>query len=376
MFRTAAHYGLAFVAPNEPSLVTFTLENYRSFSWIILGISILVGVGAFIRWAWKSNRVLAWIALSGLLVYIPISNCPTVPSLVVGPFRCAQAGIAVACLFGIGAASAISSRRYVWTGLLSINWVVGLSVTWWGIHQWLTPFTFFSRVAENDPHFMVGVAFYTYFLDEQGRSKEAVALSESTLTWLFGTQRWPEAIDRQQRAAISPPVFNRLRSNTGIPKMSALGNFIASDAYSLAKAGQRARATLVAKDALLFSPMDPWVNFLYGRLNLATNRSDAIRHWEIALRASPKYAECAILLAHERIVDHRYKEAVALLTMATNIVPDTGGVWLELADAWIGLKEYSAASTAVERAQKARQTPTTAEIEKRIREIQSATLHH
>ncbi len=85
--RTAGHYGLALLVPNKPSLLSFTLENYQGATWITLG-ALLVGAFAFfLRYSWKSHREWTWLAVCVFLVYLPISNFPTIPSFVVGPYR-------------------------------------------------------------------------------------------------------------------------------------------------------------------------------------------------------------------------------------------------------------------------------------------------
>jgi len=363
--RTAAHYGLAFIAPNEPSLISFTLENYRSFLWIPLGALFVAGCGLMLREGWKKNRTLAWLGICALLVYIPISNCPTVPSFVLGPYRCGESGVCVACLLGIGTALAVSANRIVWTSLFAANLIAGGAVTWWGVHQWLNPMDFFGRVVKNDPHFVIGAVFYAHCLDDQGRSGEAAQITTNTLDWLFGSDTWAETMDRQGKAAITPLVMRHLRANSGIPNIATLGTFIATNAYSLARSGQVRQAAVVARDALVILPKDTWINFLYGRLVLRTDRSDALRHWEEALKVNPNYGECAIALAHERIVDRRYPEAVNLLTNALKLYGNDGYGWLDLADAKIALKDFSGARSALDHAQTARRSPKPQQIEAR-----------
>ena len=370
--RTAAHYGLAFIAPNKPSLITFTLENYTGFAWIPLGAVIIAGSVLYLRKAWSSQRELAWIAICGILVYLPISNCPTVPSLVVGPFRCGEAGVAVACLFGIGASMALTSKKFLLASVLGANLLVGAYVTWWGVHQWLSPEGFFKAVVANDPHFIVGAEFDAHYLDAAGKSEEASEVLDSVMSWLFATRNWPEVMDSKQKGAINEVVKQRLRSNSGIPNVLALANFIAGEAFSLAQSGRGAKAALVAKDALIISPDDTWINFLYGSIVLPTDRQEAIRHWEHALKINPHYSECALALGHQRMIDRDYSKAVPLLEEGLKEHANDGYAWLEMSDAKIAARDWRGALNALDRAKGSRVSPPQMEIDKRRRTIEVA----
>ena len=367
--RTAAHYGLAFVAPNEQSLVTFTLENYRSFVWIPVGGLFLIAIAYLLRHAWKTNREMFWLGMCALFVYIPISNCPTVPSLIVAPYRCAQAGIGVACLFGVGTAAAVANKRWILTALLASNFVAGTVVTWWGVHQWLAPMPFFEQVVKNDPHFMVGVEFYAHYLDDANRSAEAAQATGNCLTWLFDTENWAAVLDKEKLKAITAGVRRRLRANTGLLTYSTLGNFIATNAFSLARCNQYDQAAVVARDALIFSPKDSWVHLLYGRLVVRKDRQDAISHWETALKINPNYTECQVALAHQRIIDHRDREAAQLLESALKVQGNNGYAWLDLVDAKLALQDIIGAKAALLNAQKSKLLPKPEELERRVQAI-------
>ena len=351
--KTAAHYGTAFLFPNEPSLVTFTLERYQGFLWVAIGILIVMAAGLGIRGLCKSNRELAFIAICALLVYIPVSNIPTVPSLVAGPYRCTVAGIGIACLFGCAAAWSWSSKRYVLTGLLGANLLVGTFVTAWGVQQWLTPDGFFKTVTEYDKHFMVGVEFEAHYLDNQGKSAEAAELVNTNLTWLFDSPQWPQLLEQQKASAITPDVRKRLRTNTGFINIGSLGNFIATYGFSLAKTGRGPEAAVVIKDALYFSPKDTWINLLYGRLVVRQDRAEAIRHWETVMQINPDYDECAVVLAHQRILDKNFPDAIRLLEKAMRSQADNGFAWLDLADAYMNTGRKADALTTLLKAESA-----------------------
>jgi hypothetical protein len=338
-----------------------------------LGASIVIGTIFFVRWAWKAYPELAWITICGLLVYLPISNCPTVPSLVVGPFRCAQAGIGIACAFGITTAFLYSSKKLLVPALLGANFVVGIFVTWWGVHQWITPQAFFAKVVANDPHFIVGVEFEAHYLDDAGKPAEAVKITSDVLTWLFATEHWPELLDIQKKAAITPIVKQRLRSNSGIPNVLMLGDFIAANGLSLAHEGKIADAALVTKDALEFSKGDAWIYYLYGRLIFKQNRTEAISHWETAMQIDPNYGDCAIALGHVKLLDHQYKEAASRLELGLKQFGNNGNAWLDLADVKIALHDYRGAADALDSAKSSRRPAADVDIEKRRQTVNALT---
>ncbi|MDR3692277.1 MAG: hypothetical protein P4L46_23040 [Fimbriimonas sp.] len=369
--KTTAHYGLAFFTPNDRSMITFTLENYPGYTWLAIG-AIFVGACAyFLRETWKTHRAIAWIAICGLLVYLPVSNFPTVPSFAVGPFRVAIAGTAVACLFGIAAAYWIQSKRYLLLGLIAANLVAGVGVAWYGIHQWLTPEGFFTVVAKNDPHFVMGVQYYAHILDSQRRFAESVQATDTTIRWALGSDDWVNLLETQKEKAITPEIEHRLRSNGGRPNIEPLGNFIGSNAFSMASLNRMTEAARIAHGALYVAPHDYWLNFLYGELIRRKDRAQAIHYWEAALKLNPDYSACAAALAHERVVDKRFSEAVALLSRALDEVGYKGNSWLDMADAKIGMHDLDGAKSALDQAGKVLFAASPVEVEKRRKAIRA-----
>jgi len=368
--RTAAHYYLAFLWPNPTSLITFTLAGYQGVVWNFVGAIALIASGYLIVKGWVKCRPIAWIGVCALLVYLPISNCPTVPSFLVGPFRCAETGIAVACLLGIAMEAAITSKRLVWLGILGANLLAGAAVTCWGIQQWLTPIGFFTKVVENDPHFVIGVQKEAQLLNDMGLPGEAAHLTTGVLSWLFESPEWAWQFDKLKMAAITPEVRTRLKTNSGIPQVNDLGGLMAINAVSLAQSKKFIFAAMAAKDALVFMPNDPILNFLYGQLIRKSNRNEAIHHWEIALKYEPELAPCAAMLAHERLADHRYADAATLIEPLEKTTILTGAAWLDLADAKIGLHDWKGAKSALDSGRNAPNPISPADLEERKAQIQ------
>ena len=373
--QTIAHYGVAFIAPNKPALITFTLAPHHGFFWLPLGALLAVAIGYLLRESWKSKRELAWVGICALLVYMPISNLPPVPSLVLGPYRCTLPGLSIACLFGAWLSASVASKRYVLAGILGLNFVASLVVAWWGVHQWLTEEALFDNVVEVDPHFLVGVQIDAHSLEGRGRSKEAFTLTGNALTWLFGSSKWPLLLDQQKMAAITPSVVRRLRTNTGVVQLTSLGALLTTHVISAAQVGRMSEAALVARDALIFTPKDPFTNMLYGRLAMRFDRADATRHLETALALQPDYAECALTLAQERVYEKRYSEAASLLVIALKQMKDSGSVWLLLADVKIALHDYSGATIALDQAERAAKPVRPSDLQQRRDRMRTQATH-
>jgi hypothetical protein len=366
--KTFAHYSLAFLVPNRASLLTWTLENYKGPIWLGVGALMIVAAVWLFRVLWEKNRSLAWLAVCAFLVYLPISNCPEVPSFVAGPYRCAEAGTAVACLFGAGFGWAVANKKFLIAIPFAANLVGGGMITWTGVHDYITEFDFFAKAAKIDPHFIVGVTHHMQGLDAANRSQESLVESDKLLYWIFGTHQWHIQIKRKGQKALTENVMARLHSNSGVPDVRSLGWHISSRAASLAHLDRTPEAILVEKDALTLSPRDPRINYAYGALVVKTDRVDAIRHWEFALTVSPRFPACMSALAHERVVDHRYAEAVKLLEPVMTDLSWNSNAWLDLADAKIGLKDYKGALAALAGGSHA-MLPNKEEIQKRVDQI-------
>lgn len=352
-FRTVAHYWLAFLTPNYASLQTYTLENYKGPLWITAGVALVAGLIWLMKIWWKDRRPFVWLTVCALLVYIPISNFPPVPSFVVGPYRCAESGTAVACLFAVICYEAFSHKRYVLALAAIANLAAGTVVTWWGIHQWLTPAGLFGTQAAIDPHFLAGVRNYGQALELQGRYREELRMTDRTLTWMFQTDKWSDLLSEKKLAVFTPEFIERLKSNGGYPDKKALAAFISCNASALSKLNRKSEAVKVEQEALMIGPQDPHIRYAYGQLILKSDRAEALRQWEIALKIAPKFTECVAALAHERVADGRYAEAVALLEPALPDLSWDSRTWLDLAQAKIALNDLDGAGKALDGAQRA-----------------------
>ena len=370
--RTLAHYGLGFLAPNRPALISFTLENDHGLLWVGGGLLFAVGIGYFFRATWKANPILAWLGVCALLVYLPIGNVPPVAAYVLGPYRCAESGISVGCLFGIALAGAITHRQRIWAGLLLTNLVAGVGVTWWGVSVWLQPKPFFAAVVSNDPHFLAGVEQYGKILAKEGHYAESAALTGRALEWVMGSKDWAEPFLNTPNAVATPEVNERLRTNTGNPEYMEVGTIMADRAFSLARSRQPEAAILSIRDAMIIQPKNPYVHLLYSQLILHKDRSTAIRELEIAVQLNPMYGDAVVALAKQRIIDQRFQEADELMSKVKMAMGYNGYFWLELFDAKMGHGDYQGAREALSSAQHAVIIPQQSEIEKRQSQLSAA----
>lgn len=376
--RTAAHYGSSFLFPNSPSLVTFTLENERAFTWIVLGGVFLTVGGLYLKEAWKVNRPMAFAAICSLLVYLPVSNFIPAPSFIVAPYRCAGAGVGVACLLGMCFVAAWDGRKWIGSALLGLNLLACIVVTWVGVHIWLDPMDLFARIAKNDPHFMIGVQLYSHELDNAGRPQESADVTNHLLAWLFNSDRWAEKIITNGTNSVDDGVKRRLKTNTGIPILVELGAFIASNGMSNARTGHFQEAAEATRAALVFDPKNAWVHFLYGRIILQSDRREALNQWALALQINPDYADCALALAHQKLKDGSFAEADQLLEHALTINEGSGFGWLDLARAKLAEHDVSGAMSAIQKAQTVQTKPPTAlmdAVREQIQRVEPAPKH-
>jgi hypothetical protein len=363
--KSLAHYGMAFLLPNTPSLITFTLENYHSLAWAVLGLAFASALVFFLRSTWKEKPVIAWLGVCALLVYIPVSNVPTLAAYVMGPYRCALAGIGVACLFGIGLSTALSMKRTAWVAVLALNLLVGTGVSWWGVNIWRQPKPFFAAVVANDPHFLAGIEQYCKLLDRDGQYAESAKISGKALSWVMGSEDWGKAFLDSKTSIASPDVNDRLKTNTGRPEYMEVGTIMANRAFSLARCGQTDAAILSIRDAMIVQPGNPWVHLMYSKLIIRTDRALAIKELERAVQENPLYGDAVVALAKQRIIDKRYAEADQMMVKVEKDMGFNGYFWLELFDAKIGDHDYKGAAAALVQAQHAVIIPQQGEIDKR-----------
>jgi predicted Zn-dependent protease len=210
----------------------------------------------------------------------------------------------------------------------------------------------FETAAHTDPHFIVGVGNYAQGLNDSNRPKDALKWTNGLLSWIFTQDDWRGALRTKKLKAFTPEVNRRLRTNGGNPDWKALGWFISTQAGSYSRLKQTADALEVEKFALLLAPNDARIHFAYGQLIIKFDRPEAIQHWEYALKLLPRYAVCAAALAHERLVDGRYKDTIKLLEPLMESLGWNSEAWMDLSDAKAGLHDFTGAAAALDGAEK------------------------
>ncbi len=329
----------------------------------------VVGIIGFLGYNWKRRPDLAWLAICALSVYIPISNFPTVPSFVVAPYRCAEAGVAVACILGIFCHQVFASKNPAFSTLLAINFGASLFITAWGVQVWLKPANFFRTVVDNDSHFIMGVERLGRSLSEEGKNAESIATTQKTLAWVFSSDDWLTQLRTGKTQILSRSVGLKLRTNSGIPDFKELLTLMGQHAFALANIGDSENASICLSEYLKVAPSDPWAHLLYAKCIGSKDREVAMKHMAEALRLNPNYTEATLALAAQNIYGQRYRAAIELLQKLTTESRQNGIIGLMLCDAKIGLRDKKGALAALEMAAKATSKPSPAVIDSRARQI-------
>jgi tetratricopeptide (TPR) repeat protein len=353
VFRTMAFYGTATLVPNPDAIQSYTLHSFQGTAAVITGIAYFVLLSGLLTWLWKRSKPMAWLAICGILVYLPIANFPPSPSFAVGPYRLAESGVAISCLLGVSLSLAIANTRPLLALPVVANLILNSWVTFLGGSLWLTSVGAFRSIVSNDPHFLAVADLLAEQLNSAGKSPEAVEVLDRPFRYLFQSIDWQREVEAKGKAIFTPDVQKRLREIGGAPNAQTIAVYIGDDAFAIARTGQAVKAKQTARAALSLSPNAPTLNYMYGRLVLRDDRAEAIRHWELALRTDPNYAQCAASLAHERLIDHRYSDVIELVGHALPKMAYDGQIWLDLSDAQEAVHNYGAARKALEDSQSA-----------------------
>ena len=373
--KTLGHYGTAFLVPTKDSVVTFTLENRNGMGWAALGLTFAALIIYFVLRTWKKNPVVSWLAVCALCVYLPISNFPPLLSFLAAPYRCAEAGIGIACVLGIFAHQVIVKKQFFLAGLVAANVLTGFYVTCWGIQTWLKPLGFFETAIANDPHFLIGVEHLGNILNAQNRFEESAKLTDEALSWVYSSKQWVRDLESGAVATSSSKVLEQLHKNTGIPQPAQLEKLLSNHSFALAATGRREESLICINEALKLWPGDSYCHFLYARLVIRQDRQQALHHIELAVRYDPGYREAVIALAAQRIADHRFPEAVVLLKHVGGQTPQNGLIWLMLCDAKLGLGDAEGAKKALDLAAKSESRPDPTVIAQRQARIDKIARH-
>jgi tetratricopeptide (TPR) repeat protein len=370
-FQTIAFYGTATVLPNSAALQSYTLHNFQGVGPILIGIAYFMLLLALVVWLWKRSKPLAWLVITGILVYLPIGNFPPSPSFAIGPYRLAESGVAIACLLGISLSLAVSHKKYLLALPIVANLILSAWVTFAGVNIWLTSDGAFRSIVRNDPHFLAVADLLAESLNKTGQSPEAARVLDVPFRHLFQSDAWPAEVEAKGKSIFTTDVQKRLREMGGAPNPEAIAIDMGNYAFALARTGRAPKAKQVARAALRLSPNAPTLNYMYGRLLLRDDRAEAIRHWEHALQLAPDYPQCAASLAHERLLDHRYSDVIDLVGRALPRMGYDGQVWLDLSDAQDAVHNYGAAMKALEDSKTALFQPSPKAISDRQQRISS-----
>ncbi len=346
--QTLAFYGTATLLPNSAALQSYTLHNYQGPGPIFVGLMYFVLILSLLVWLWKCSKPLAWLLISGILVYLPIGNFPPSPSFEIGPYRLAESGVAIACLLGSALALAISHRKQLFAVPIVANLALNAWVTFFGINIWMTSDGAFRSIIQHDPHLLVVADMLAKSLNSTGQSPEAARVLEKPFQYLFQSNSWPADVEAKGKSIFTLDVQKRLKEMGGASNPEAIAIDMGDYALALARTNQVLKAQQITRAALKLAPKAPELNYMYGRLVLQDDRAEAIRRWELALRLTDTYPQCAASLAHERLLDQRYTDVIDLVERALPTMAYDGQLWLDLSDAQAGKHNFGAALKALE----------------------------
>jgi len=347
---TAADYGAAFAAPTRLTSFLFSLSPIQNALWIVLGIAALAAAGGLGYFLWKRHPRLAWVYLCAILLYLPVSNFLPIPSFWVAPYRMAETGICLACLFGVAGAYAYRSRRFVLGIPLAANLAMAACASVGAEQVWHSSNGFNSTVLAYDPHFFQSGLAMVDSMARQKKTTAALAAQNDMICYMLSDPNWESDRSPAQLVAMKDSLHKALQTNYGWAGEGYIGGVMSRYINLLLILHRTQEAQSAILTALDFTPQDADLNYEYGWAVMSQDRAKALQRWELAMMQRPKFGQCAAVLGHERFKDGNYAEAAKLLALAGETAPTFGSLWVELADARVHIGDYDGALTALETA--------------------------
>jgi tetratricopeptide (TPR) repeat protein len=323
---SATHYALLLLGVTKGPLFTLSLVNYETPLALGIGLILLLGlIGGFV-WAWRRSAIGTVLMAALLLAYLPVSNLIPIPSLLVGPYRVAVAGIVVALALGwFASAERYRSVRAVLTaGLLFVN----TAVTREGIAGWSTELGFFQEVAQADPYSLVGRTNQLAELMEASRAEDAVRNAEEVLDWIYESPKWRDTDWMVAQSSDLEKVGANEGGDEDPRKAVARILFFRSVALDALARTDEGFASMQAAERL--DPLNGDVLAALGDHYLTRDRPLALRYYERSVAADPTDWENLRRLAKQRLVDRSFPEAERLYRQVVAIAPLASIAWYEL----------------------------------------------
>jgi tetratricopeptide (TPR) repeat protein len=291
---------------------------------------------------WKKHRTLSWACACALLAYLPISNFMALPSLVVGPYRTAVAGVPLAVLFGGLFQLALNTSKIptltVGTAYLGLSAVA----TFWGIGTWQSETVWFANLGTYDRRSYIAELNKTTSDLINKRNDLAMAESDAYLNWIFGSSSWRISVMAGKAPQYTSEMLDRLETNVGTRDDvgPVLGRLLTlrGRIFLLMNSHQEAIPTLQA--ALSCYPKYAEPAAALGDIYAATDPARANRYYEQAVNLEPSIGNI-YRLAKMRLDQHRFYEAESLFQAALRQNENIGDLWAGLASAQCSLGEQT-----------------------------------
>ena len=348
---TAVHYSAILLVPTTQAQATLSLANYENTLIVLAGYGILIALVALVAVGFSRRSVAGLAGIIGLALYLPVSNAIPMPSLLVGPYRVASVGIAVALTLGAWAESAIRARRF---GQLAI--AAGVVAIWGASVVTTTPIwrseeSFFTEVARRDPWSTVGRLNAIATEMKGKRYQEAVSLVDTYLDWAADGADWRSDVESGKGVTLTGKQSRRVRTSTGVQGETEtyLSSFLRHRGTALEELGHHAAAVGSLESAVLMDPKSGPALFQLAEVVLATDRPRAIGLYK---RSAELYPTNTVYtrLGHALMDSGDFGGAADAFREALKLSDWIGDLWIDLAECEVKNNQYFVAHDAIERA--------------------------
>lgn len=348
--RTAVNFGLLFVAPNPWSLHAYTLENFRGSLWLGLGYFICLAIPFGIWRLWKYDPRVAWLAIGGALVYVPVSNLIPIPSLLAAPYRVALSGPTVAILLGLAASKFREIRPLgLAAGLIA---VASLIITPWGASKHANETTLFHACVQFDPMCYYMRSNYQTTLMRDGKLDASLRQNEILFDQIFVGHDWHDYGKLKYYFDDDPTIGERILETHGSRAEAAplISRYLVGLGQLFLKLNRDAESEKVLRAAIQLDSWNDSAYFGLGQIVLKTNPVDGIYCLKNAIALNSDNGGAIYALGRYYVDQKDYVKAHQVLQRVLKVPYDTGEPLLDLADVDLRLGYVAEARLAIAKA--------------------------
>lgn len=328
--QSIVHYTGQFLAPTGVGLHSFSLFNYSNPLWLVLGLALLVGYGWGLVVLWKRDRRLAFAAVGAVIAFLPISNIVPLPSLLVGPYRVAQAGCFVALLMGqlMGWALTLRKLPVIALSVLYLGWCLfRLPIA---VEQYNKESTFFGAAYEYDPYSIVTTNNSIRVDLAEGHPEEAIRKVHQILGTILGPS-WNGELASIPQTVANGDAQRRIERNDGGDRQAThVVSFDLCKLYSAyAALGQTDKADEVLDVAQHVWGTDPAVLASLGDRAMKIDSKLALNYYRQCLEQTPEDFDSLRRLAGAEQKLGMIAEATEHYRLAAEARPWLSPAWLK-----------------------------------------------